>query len=116
MSTKRSPNMAITPSTSPSLYASRSLLLATLIAYRSSMPPPLWIRRVILRADPWDIQSNSIQPCLCTQIQGLAVIVAPSKIVWMLRPDNRAQVLAFRRNDPQSAGTGDIQVAVLIDF
>ena len=48
--------------------------------------------------------------------RGSPVIVAPSEVVWILRSDNRSQMLALSRDDPQLAGTRHVEVALLIDL
>src|SRR5262245_22147200 len=67
------------------------------------------------RPHPGNIQPDPVHTGLGGQIQRSAVVIAPRHIVGMLWAGERAQVLAVRRNDPQPAGTRDIEVPVLID-
>ncbi len=48
-----------------------------------------------LRADAGNIQTHPVQTASGAQIQGLAILIAPGKIVRMLGRDDRAQVFAL---------------------
>src|SRR5215467_4351397 len=65
------------------------------------------------RSNPRDAQPNAIKSRPCTQIQSLPVIIAPGKVVRMLRPGDGPQVFAFGRNDPKATGSGNVKVSVL---
>jgi len=64
---------------------------------------------------PGDLQRHAIESPLRRQIKGVSV-VAPCHIVRMLGRDDRAEMFCFRRDDPQSAGARDIEVAASVDF
>ena len=66
------------------------------------------------RANAWDVQPHLVEAASSAEVQGLSVVIAPSHVVGVLRGDDRSQVFAFGRNDPQTAWTGDIQIAALV--
>ena len=47
---------------------------------------------------------------LRAQVERPAVVVPPSHVVDVLGGDDRAQMRALRRNDPQAAWAGDVEV------
>src|SRR5437867_12853388 len=59
-------------------------------------------------------QAHLVETRLRAEIEGLAVLVAPRHVVRMLRTGDRAEVPAFGRQDPETAGAGNVEVALLI--
>src|ERR1700745_2581288 len=69
-----------------------------------------------LRTNPWSIYSNAVESGFRAEIERLAVFVSPREVVRIFRPHNRAEVLAFRRNNPKATGTGSVEIALVVDF
>src|SRR5438270_1102841 len=69
-----------------------------------------------LGANAGHVQTNPVEPASSADVQRLAVLIPPGEIVRVLGADDRAEVLPFGREHPQAAGTGDIEVSLLVDL
>src|SRR5215213_8362457 len=81
---------------------------------------PLALRRkfarAVPRADSRDIQRHPIDRALRGQVEGFPVFSAPRKVVRMLWSVDRTEVFARRGKNPQTAGTGDVEVSFAVYF
>src|SRR5206468_5282189 len=61
-------------------------------------------------------QPDPVEPGLRRQVQGLPIVVAPTHVGRVLGPLGGAEVLALRREDPEPARAGHVEVATLVDL
>src|SRR5947207_1784919 len=75
------------------------------------LPEHSHISSALLRPNARDVQTNAIQGGTCAEIKGLSVGIAPVKVMRVTRRDDCAEMFAFRRDHPQPARTGHVQIA-----
>src|SRR5687768_8851453 len=93
------------PVTSALRPRSRPLPVASCVAVMISI---VWSlvgasRGLRARAYARNVEPHAIQACLRGQEQSPAVITAPCEVMWMLRTQDRAEVVPLGRQNPQSA-------------
>src|SRR5258706_11287999 len=70
----------------------------------------------MLWADPSDLHADARHHGAACRVHRLTVILAPGEIRQPLRRQNRAEVLALRRDDPYSAGAAVPDIALHVDL
>src|SRR5215475_1961182 len=70
----------------------------------------------LLRQNARDVQRHPVEGILRGHIKRFSIFAAPRHVMWMLRRQDGPQVFSRRGNNPQTAGSRNIQVALLVDF
>src|SRR5438034_11173079 len=63
------------------------------------------------RTDAFDVQSHSIQSAARAEVERFPIGIAPGKIVRMLWRNDRPEMFALRRQNPQTTRTGNVEVS-----
>lgn len=66
--------------------------------------------------DAGDIQAHPVQTALCAKVQRFAIRIAPRQVMRVLGSNDGAEVFSFSGENPQAAGTGHIEISLLVDF
>src|SRR5262245_365616 len=69
-----------------------------------------------LRTNPWNVQPNTIQTRARRHVEGLPVVIAPREVGRELGRLDRAEMLRRRRDDPDAARAGHVEIALLVDL
>src|SRR5215207_5352581 len=72
--------------------------------------------RVSARTHAGDAQPHSVDACQGGDVERAAVRVAPGQVVRILGQLDQPELLAPGRQDPDAAGTADVEVAVAVDL
>src|SRR5205814_6699367 len=62
------------------------------------------------------VKLHPVKSTLRAEVEGLSIGIAPGKVMRMFRRNNCAEMLALRRENPQTTGTGNVKIASFIDL
>jgi hypothetical protein len=96
-----------------SLYTTKRLIYRAPAVVEAAIE--VWLLK-IGRTRARDIHADSVQPGPRAEVKCFAVFIAPGDVVRIFRADDCAEVFSFGRNDPESARSGRIKIALHIDF